>query len=224
MYAISYRGHGRSDGDLKGVGISDYVEDVKTVVDRISEKPILIGHSMGGAVIQRYVGEYENTVTAMILLASATAPRMPVLETICKNIFDVSFWPCNLISIGVRIRGRCLRKSAFFAGGKVSDEDLEFASHHLQRESYSTILELMRKNYSSCYPTQHIPVMVIGSEKDKYFSRKSLVQTGIIYGVDPVILIEGGHDIMLDRNYEMAAKKIEGFLSNLLRTDAETLP
>ncbi|WP_220348217.1 alpha/beta hydrolase [Alkalilimnicola ehrlichii] len=53
-YALSLRGHGESAGheSLHSAGISDYVQDVASVVERFDSPPILVGHSMGGMVVQ----------------------------------------------------------------------------------------------------------------------------------------------------------------------------
>ncbi len=56
-YALSYRGHNGSDGydRLQEWTISDYTDDVESVVTEIirttGQKPFLLGHSMGGAVV-----------------------------------------------------------------------------------------------------------------------------------------------------------------------------
>ena len=48
--------------------IADYVEDITRVVDWLGESPILIGHSMGGFVLQKYLEHHE--ATAAVLLCS----------------------------------------------------------------------------------------------------------------------------------------------------------
>lgn len=56
-HALSFRGHGNSAGRerLRWSGIADYVTDLAQVVQRLPTPPILIGHSMGGLVVQRYL-------------------------------------------------------------------------------------------------------------------------------------------------------------------------
>src|SRR3954471_18791976 len=47
--ALSLRGHGESDLDgkpLNACTIADYVEDVRSVIDRLPSHPVLVGHSM----------------------------------------------------------------------------------------------------------------------------------------------------------------------------------
>lgn len=73
-YAISLPGHGGSEGKehLQKYHLSDYVDAVKEAMETIKkdmdahglrdEKPFLLGHSMGGAVVQQYIGKYEDDV------------------------------------------------------------------------------------------------------------------------------------------------------------------
>ncbi|KAB2907936.1 MAG: alpha/beta hydrolase, partial [Dechloromonas sp.] len=56
-HALSLRGHGGSEGreQINWHSVADYVDDLKTVVDWLGEEPILIGHSMGGFIVQKYL-------------------------------------------------------------------------------------------------------------------------------------------------------------------------
>ncbi|MGB2811055.1 MAG: alpha/beta fold hydrolase, partial [Mycobacterium sp.] len=49
--------------------IADYVEDVKSVADDLPTRPVVIGHSMGGLVVQKYLE--SNAAPAGVLMASA---------------------------------------------------------------------------------------------------------------------------------------------------------
>lgn len=59
VYALDLRGHGASEGAVEGATMSDYVEDVKNVVNELEvENPIVIGHSMGGLVAVMYAAQH----------------------------------------------------------------------------------------------------------------------------------------------------------------------
>ena len=70
-YALSLRGHGSSDGHkrLRWTSLTDYVSDVRQVVRRIQPALALVGHSMGGMVVQEMLE--LNGAPAAVLLASA---------------------------------------------------------------------------------------------------------------------------------------------------------
>src|SRR2546426_9670253 len=56
-YALSLRGHGASGGreSLFVAGIDDYAVDVARVAGKLPSRPVLIGHSMGAAVVERLI-------------------------------------------------------------------------------------------------------------------------------------------------------------------------
>lgn len=71
-HAVSLRGHGRSEGrdSLHNFGIADYVDDVLKAAEGCSAPPVLIGHSMGGIVVQRALAQ-SHDLPGGVLMASA---------------------------------------------------------------------------------------------------------------------------------------------------------
>ena len=55
--ALSFRGHGGSSTDkpLRACSVADYVEDISVVADSLPAPPVVIGHSMGGLIVQKYL-------------------------------------------------------------------------------------------------------------------------------------------------------------------------
>ncbi len=67
VYALDLRGHGKSEGELSGVTMQNYVEDVHQVVEENNLKnPIVIGHSMGGLVVLMYGALHETKAIVAI--------------------------------------------------------------------------------------------------------------------------------------------------------------
>src|SRR5208282_1535785 len=68
-HALSLRGHGASGGreSLFVASLDDYVADVERVRAALPAPPVLIGHSMGAAIIERLLA--DSAVPAAALLA-----------------------------------------------------------------------------------------------------------------------------------------------------------
>ena len=68
--AVSFRGHGSSPTPkpLRTCSLADYVEDVSTVADSLPTRPVVIGHSMGGFIVQKYLESHD--APAGVLMAS----------------------------------------------------------------------------------------------------------------------------------------------------------
>jgi pimeloyl-ACP methyl ester carboxylesterase len=77
VYALSLRGHGRSAGRdrLRWARVNDYMRDVESIVGRLPSHPVLIGHSMGGAVVQKYLE--RHAAPGGVLLASVPPAGIP---------------------------------------------------------------------------------------------------------------------------------------------------
>src|SRR5208282_4475099 len=71
VYALSLRGHGRSKGrdQIQSWRFSDYIDDVRCVIEKIGAPIVVVGHSLGGLIVQRLIGRVP--MRAVVLLASA---------------------------------------------------------------------------------------------------------------------------------------------------------
>ena len=69
--AVSLRGHGKSPAPkpMQFCSMADYVDDVDSVARSLPRRPVLVGHSMGGFVVQKYLESHD--APAAVLLASA---------------------------------------------------------------------------------------------------------------------------------------------------------
>jgi acylglycerol lipase len=83
VFAYDHRGHGRSEGTPRAYidRFETLVEDLRRVVQWVeAEAPglplFLLGHSMGGAIVARYVAEFGSEGLAGVILSSP-ALRIP---------------------------------------------------------------------------------------------------------------------------------------------------
>ena len=69
-HALSLRGHAGSEGceRLRWTSLADYVSDLGQVVNQLPRPPVLVGHSMGGMITQKYLQSHQSP--AAVLLAS----------------------------------------------------------------------------------------------------------------------------------------------------------
>lgn len=73
--AFDRRGHGRSDIPGRGYDMDTLADDVASVIDGLGLKDvILVGHSMGGAEVVRYLGKHGSAKVKKVALVAAVAP------------------------------------------------------------------------------------------------------------------------------------------------------
>ncbi|MDQ2783882.1 MAG: alpha/beta hydrolase [Chloroflexota bacterium] len=67
--AVDLRGHGDSDKPETGYTLTNYVADVWEAIGkmRLKRPPVLIGHSLGGAIVRRIAADHANALAAVIV-------------------------------------------------------------------------------------------------------------------------------------------------------------
>ena len=93
VIAYDRRGFGRSGKPWEGYDYDRFAEDLKQVLDSLDlHDAILVGFSMGGGEIARYLGTYGPGRVAKVVLAAAVTPYMLKAadnpDGVDKSVFD----------------------------------------------------------------------------------------------------------------------------------------
>jgi pimeloyl-ACP methyl ester carboxylesterase len=210
--AFDLRGHGKSENrrSLRFTRVDDYVSDLQRVVEGLDAAPVLVGHSMGGLIVQRYLE--DRRAAAAILLApdpvggaiGATlrvARRHPL--AFAKANATLSLWPV--------VATPELARDAFFADDMPEAVSDRYWSH-LQNESYLAYLDMLafRRPRPDRVAT---PTLVIGAGFDGVFTAAEMDRTARAYGTEPVMIEGAAHDLMLDARWMEMAEAIRDWLA-----------
>lgn len=216
-YALSLRGHGGSDGKetLAFAGISDFARDVERVAAQLDAPPVLIGHSMGGMVVQKVLHRRRLTVPGAVLMASAPPHGIAgcFVHMLTRNprlLFDMTmmqtFGPQSLQFIDLDI----IRRALF------SDDTPEEAVYRYApqfgAESVRAVFDLWGFDTVPSRQTIDTPVLVLGAENDAFISEGSLRETAWTYKTQPERFPNMAHAMMLDHNWETVAARIRRWL------------
>lgn len=87
------RGHGRSSQPSAGNEMNTYADDLATLIEHLDlQRAVLIGFSMGGGEVARYIGRHGTKRIAKAVLVSAVAPLMLKTDAnpggLPKEVFD----------------------------------------------------------------------------------------------------------------------------------------
>jgi pimeloyl-ACP methyl ester carboxylesterase len=77
-YAVSLRGHGNSGGRLRSSLLAHYVDDVVRTASALPRPAVLVGHSMGGLVVQQALARYAAHAGVLV----APVPRHPAVAAL----------------------------------------------------------------------------------------------------------------------------------------------
>ena len=214
--AVDLRGHG-ADADRKGLRwhrIADYVADVAEAAAALPEPPVVIGHSMGGLVVQKYLE--THLAAAAVLVASA--PPAGVLGTTLRFTMrhPLKFLKTNVtMSLWPIVETPELAREMFFTSA-MRDSEVRAYHDRLQDESYLAYLDMLAFALPQPALVPTLPMLVVGGREDRVFSPREVERTATAYGADLEIFPDLAHDLMLGPGWQVAAGYLDGWLRSRL--------
>ena len=178
IVAVDRTGHGKSERLGGKAATLDYQAGLlHQALQQIGvTKPILVGHSWGGAMALEYALKYEDSVSGLVLLAPAAYEDKDVhkfmrVVTSVPLVGDASLW------IGKSLFGRHVLKQELahaFSPEPVPNEYLKMTASswltmghikaYLQDE---WTLNASLKTLSQRYTQIHVPVVIVTGDQDK---------------------------------------------------------
>ena len=210
-HAVSLSGHGRSPGRdyLDSLTIDHYVADVAEAVASLPAPSILIGHSMGGMVVQKYLE--QAAAPAVVLMASV--PPQGVIYSALGLLFTAPqlLTDINRIMGGGEASADSVRQTLFYQS--IPDEDLQRYWKLFQPESHRAIWDMTFYNLPDTSRVYRPPMLVLGAQYDRLFSPGQVQMTANAYGTQPEIFLDMGHAMMLEKGWETVAARIDEWLT-----------
>lgn len=212
-YALSIRGHATSEGKWRWASIHDYVADVAQVTQQFDVPPVVIGHSMGGYITQKYLEKYP--ASGAVLVAS-----IPVMGTLPFFLRLGVKRPTAMIRNLVTLCGHFWHepqhvRDAFFSD-TLPEADLNRYFDKLQGESLRLAIESM----GPVLPkpdrvSRDIPLLVVSATHDAVFTIDEQRKTAHAYDTE-AHFFDMAHDMMLEPNWQDVADCILNWLKNTI--------
>lgn len=203
--AVTLPGHDRS-GSPKRIWnrISEYVAEVDRVVNACAEPPILVGHSMGGYTVQRYLERGSARVGVLV----ASAPRRGVLPA---NLRLMREKPAAVLTATAlfdyhRLVDTPAKVRELFLSADAPSAVVERLAERLQSESALAILTMIVRPPRPARVTT--PVRVIAAADDTIFTLDEQEALAAAYGTEAFVL-PGAHDLMVDAAWPQLADAID---------------
>lgn len=212
-FALDFAGHGLSHGrdGLHQLGLDDYVSDLEYARSAIARPMIMVGHSMGSRVVQRYLRK-GNPAQAAILLspvpASGTGASAMRLAFHYPRFFSAID---EAVNGGLTDHAAALLTRIYFS----PDTTVEMAQQYVAMigpESQKALAEMLLPEFLTP-PPKSLPVLVIGGSHDEVFDASMLPFIGLPWAAD-VSRIEGaGHMLMLDPRWAGVATQMHDWMT-----------
>jgi pimeloyl-ACP methyl ester carboxylesterase len=207
-HAVNLRGHGDSEGRdrLRWTRIADFVDDVDAAVRRLPGPPILIGHSMGGFIIQKYLEDHD--VPGAVLLSSPSPAGLWRTALRIARRHPLAFARVNsTLDLRPVIATPALAREAFFSA-EFPDEELRVYWKRMQDgESYLAFLDMVALNLPNPAKVT-TPLLVLGVGRDNMLERRDIEATARAYHAEFEIITDVAHNSMLEARWEAVAERI----------------
>ncbi|MFM9034235.1 MAG: alpha/beta hydrolase [Mycobacterium sp.] len=209
--ALSLRGHGASPSGrrLRDLSFADYVDDVASVARGLPSPPVVIGHSMGGVIVQKYLE--SNPAPAAVLMAS-----MPPQGYLRSGLRWIRRHPWHFAKLTVTghslpyVSTPELARERFFSPNTPEPLVRHYAGL-LQEESARAgldgVVRLPRPG------RVRAPMLVLGALEDGAVTRHEVRATARAYRTEPVLFPGMGHDMMLEPGWAAVAEHIDTWLT-----------
>ncbi len=214
-HALSLRGHGGSAGwdTLSVASIDDYESDMLRIARHLGGPLVVVGHSLGGMVVQRCLHRMH---AAAAVLMSPVPPEGLLGSSLLLAARDPAlFREMSLIHYAhpsfATMQG--LRRAVF--SERIADADVGRHFARMQLESQRAVFDLSWPQHFFIRPAAGVPMLVMGGEKDAFFSAGMVESTARIYGVTPGMFPEMAHAMMLEPDWQEAADRIIDWLGKI---------
>ena len=194
--------HGEVDqSGVKRIPLGTYVDTVAAAARQLEPPVILIGHSMGGFIIQKHL----ESAKADLAILLASVPPTGVLSMIKRMATHRPRAFLHTILTGEATNSPERTRDYFFSPDTPAMVVKE-AHRRLQLESTRALRDMM----TSLHPKRvKSPVVVMGAEHDWLVAPATdLIVTARAFKTTPITL-PGGHDMMLDLAWEQVAHAID---------------
>ena len=219
-YAISLSGHGKSAGgdDLDHLAIADYVEDVEIAVAWLQERyprlPALIGHSMGGFVLQKYLERHRAPAAALLCAVPPQGLLLSQFSLLARK-------PGLLMELNNILRGNEVKLEtvceALFAQ-PVDQAILRRFGECLQLESQRALWDMSVFDLPLLTADSRPPLLVIGAEKDELVPAFLVQATARTYSLEAHLFKGMGHAVTHEQDWPRVAEKVRDWLDEIQRT------
>lgn len=215
-HAISLRDHGasRRTGRHNAWRLADYVDDVRWAVEQLDQRPILVGHSLGGTIAQKIAA--EGDFPGMVLLAPSpiggsnrAALRMFLTHPKAMR---------RAVSQGDMAQALPAFLS-FFLSPDLPDAERERIIRRLDGlTAFAAATDAFYRDPPRPAPTA-MPTLVVSGQRDWSIPRYKNVRLARAYG-GAHIVVPTAHDVMGDTLWEAAATQILTWLDKRIQGSA----
>jgi pimeloyl-ACP methyl ester carboxylesterase len=214
-HALDLSGHGSSPGrrQLDEFGIDDFVADLAAAVDAMPAPPVLIAHSMGCLVSQRYLEAGNARAVAFLAPVPPTGTGGTASRLALTQPDFFAELPNAVNGTASEQTMRTMAK-VYFSPSMPAEETLQYLPL-IQPESEKAVAEMVTAPLRFARRRARLPALVMGGSEDQVFPASMLHFTAASWQARNVVIRGAGHMLMLDPQWPEAAESLLAWLEGL---------
>lgn len=212
--ALSQRGHGDSSRPAHGYRYRDFSEDLRAFLDALEiRSAVIVGHSMGSLVAQRFAVDYPDRVSGLVLMgAFATMYREPAMT---------EFYTSQIAPLRDPIdRGYITEWQLSTTATPIAAELLDVVVNettkvpaHVWHSAFKGFIET--PDFSADLAVVSAPALLVWGDQDSYTGRQAQDRLVEVLPQATLVIYEGiGHALHWEQPARFA-RDLEGFVSQV---------
>ena len=213
-YALSLRGHGNSESSTsQKVCFNEYLEDIKQTIQKLGQGTILVGHSLGVMLVQKYIE--TNSIPAAIIMSTATPQGLNALGKRLLRLYPIKTIQMLLTrNPNILWHSSKVIQNSFLPHEITQDKKNQYIKRIVsQSESGHLMLKELVSLEFNC-PAKSQRVLVVKGKQDALVQDSECEMLAKIHQVQPIFLDQLSHDLMLEANWKLAANTILKWLQS----------
>jgi pimeloyl-ACP methyl ester carboxylesterase len=193
--------------DLRRTRVTDYVEKMKGIV---TTEDVVIGHSLGGLIVQKIAEETD--IRAAVAICSAPPRGIAMHIPLLHMLPALRYFPYVLIRKPFK-PGYSLARNLFLAGMTAEEEQHALKEYEkLGKDSALVIRELLMHRPAVDERKIDCPLLFIGAKRDTICSPETVKQMAEKYHAE-YQEYDCCHHFFVNNNWKEVAQGIQEFLS-----------
>ena len=211
--ALSLRGHGRSPApkSMRFCSIADFVDDVASVAKSLPQPPVVIGHSLGGLVVQKFLESHDAPAAVLV----ASVPPNGITKFLLRCIKRHPWRMTRSLAVTKSLHGIAgtpdMAREIFFSESASEADVARYSAQLCEEYAAKIAIDLLWLNL----PRPELvttPLLVLGAEDDVCFTQTEVHATAAAYHTEAEMYPKMSHDMMLDPGWADVAERIEAWL------------
>ncbi len=217
-WALSFRGHGQSEGrdNIHQFSLSHYVEDAQWAIGQIIQEtgrqPIVIGHSMGGLVLQRLMT--QTHLKGAVLMCAV--PPQGLIPLAMGGLYHHPFITATMgktYAFNQALPPHLFQDVLFHQPHDLTT--LQRYADKMTSESYGLMMDLVIGSPFAPWFKKNCPVAIIGAKKDALVAPEVVSLTAFSYNRPIHWINEAGHAAMLESDWQSSAQVLMNAIEDL---------